>query len=153
MSRRSAASVYGIGHLPADVHEFTAPVRKQSRRVDVRIHVLRLGPDEVVTSHGLPVTRPSRIASDLAGEREDPEAIAQIVVDAIRGVFEYPDRFAPALAPYSSRFGFPHGDGLALFAWFLDLASAPEAEQWLAQASAATTPVGDRTRSRPGVAR
>ena len=39
VSHRSAASVYGLGHLPADRHEFTVARRKQSRRPDVRIHV------------------------------------------------------------------------------------------------------------------
>lgn len=35
VSHRSAAAVYGIGHLPADVHEFTLPTRRQVRRTDV----------------------------------------------------------------------------------------------------------------------
>src|SRR5262245_51657134 len=38
VSHRSAASLYGLGHLPADVHEFTLPTRRQSRRPDVRLH-------------------------------------------------------------------------------------------------------------------
>ena len=92
VSHRSAASVYGVGHLPADVHELTVPKRRQSRRADVRIHVRKIDEDQVVVAHGLPVTRPSRIAADLIHEREDPEAIAQIVVDAIQGVFDYRGR-------------------------------------------------------------
>src|SRR5439155_8825868 len=82
VSHRSAAAVYGTGHLPADVHEFTLPTRRQTRRVDVRIHVRPLG-DDVVTVHGLPVTRPARIAADLLREREDPEAVAQVVIDGL----------------------------------------------------------------------
>ncbi|HEY5985877.1 MAG TPA: type IV toxin-antitoxin system AbiEi family antitoxin domain-containing protein, partial [Streptosporangiaceae bacterium] len=38
VSHRSAAALYGLGHLPADRHEFTVPARKQTRRVDVRLH-------------------------------------------------------------------------------------------------------------------
>ena len=42
ISHRSAASVYGLGHLPADVHHFILPTRRQSRRPDVRLHRARL---------------------------------------------------------------------------------------------------------------
>ena len=38
VSHRSAAALYGLGHLPADRHEFTLPRRKQTRRPDVRFH-------------------------------------------------------------------------------------------------------------------
>ena len=55
VSHRSAAAVYGVGHLLADVHEFTLPRRRQSRRHDVRLHQRRLRDDEWVTLHGLPV--------------------------------------------------------------------------------------------------
>jgi len=134
VSHRSAASVYGIGHLPADIHEFTVPTRRQTRRAGVRIRVRQFDEVEVVTAHGLPLTRPARIASDLIGEREDPEAIAQIVADAIRGAFDYPGSIADALAPHAVRFGFPREDGLALFGWLIDLAGAPDAERWMVEA-------------------
>jgi hypothetical protein len=137
VSHRSAASVYGVGHLPADVHEFTVPTRRQTRRSDVRIHVRKTDEHEVVVAHGLPVTRPSRIASDLMREREDPEAIAQIVTDAIRGAFDYPGSFADTLAPHAINLGFRRDDGLALLNWFLDLAAAaPDAERWMDEARA-----------------
>jgi hypothetical protein len=84
---------------------------------------------------GLPLTRPARIASDLARDREDPEAIAQIVVDATRTGLEYPGAFAAALAPYSRRFGLVAGDGLAALSWLLDLvAPAEDAARWIADA-------------------
>ncbi|MGH7746009.1 MAG: type IV toxin-antitoxin system AbiEi family antitoxin domain-containing protein, partial [Candidatus Dormibacteria bacterium] len=44
VSHRSAARLYGIGDLPADRHEFTLPVRRQSRRADVRLHHRSLSP-------------------------------------------------------------------------------------------------------------
>ncbi|MGH9302010.1 MAG: type IV toxin-antitoxin system AbiEi family antitoxin domain-containing protein, partial [Acidimicrobiales bacterium] len=75
VSHRSAASVYGIGHLPADRHEFTVPKRRQTRRPDVRIHLRKLSEAEWTGLGGLPVTRPPRIASDLLWEHEDPEAV------------------------------------------------------------------------------
>jgi hypothetical protein len=66
---RSAAAVYGIGHLPADTHEFTLPV-------DAR-----------------PAGPPSRIAADLLREHEDPEAVALIVIEAIRKNLDDPAAF------------------------------------------------------------
>jgi hypothetical protein len=136
VSHRSAASVYGLGHLPADRHEFTIPQRRQTRRPDVRIHVRRLGGAEWTGLTGLPVTRPSRIASDLLTDHEDPEAVAQIVVDAVKGVVDDPGNFADSLAPHAGRFGLRRGDRLALLRWFLGLVGDPETERWMEQARA-----------------
>ena len=134
VSHRSAASMYGLGHLPADRHEFTVPHRRQTRRSDVRIHVRILGEEEWIVLHGLPVTRPSRVVSDLLWDKEDPEAVAQIVADAISGVFDYPGTFADSLSPHASRFGFRRGDGIALLRWFLGLVGDPEADRWMNEA-------------------
>jgi hypothetical protein len=139
VSHRSAAAVYGIGHLPVDTHEFTRPGRRQTRRPDVKIHLRSLDETEWIKLGGLPVTRPSRIAADLLREHEDPEAVAQIVAEAIRKALDYPGTFAEALAPHAGRLGFRRSDGLALLAWLLDLANAPEAEQWLGEARADRT--------------
>ncbi len=109
VSHRSAASLYGLGHLPADRHEFTVQRRKQTRRSDVRIHVRVLSDGEWIGLRGLPVTRPSRIASDLLWDHEDPEAVAQLVTDSIRKVFDYPGTFADSLASHAGRFGLRKG--------------------------------------------
>src|ERR1700722_12901974 len=82
VSHRSAAALYGLGHLPADQHEFTVPRRHQTRRPDVRIHVRPLGDGEWAHVDGLLVTRPRRIAADLIQAREDPEAVAQVITEA-----------------------------------------------------------------------
>lgn len=134
VSHRSAAALYGLGHLPADEQEFTVPTRQRSRRPDVRLHVRKLRDDEWVTLRGLPVTRPSRIAADLLAEREEPSAVAQVIADALRNIYDYPGTFADALAPRAAHFGFRRGDGLALFRWLLDLAGDPESNQWVEQA-------------------
>ena len=134
VSHRSAASVYGLGHLPADRHEFTVPKRKQTRRPDVRIHVRRLEDREWIGLRGLPVTRPSRIASDLLWDHEDPEAVAQLIADAIRPVYDYPGTFADSLAPHAARFGLRRGDGLALLQWVLDITGDPERDRWMDEA-------------------
>ncbi len=134
VSHRSAASLYGLGDLPADRHEFTVPRRKQTRRPDVRIHVRSLEDGESVVRGGLPVTRPSRIASDLLAEREDPEAVARVTADAIRRIDEYPGTFVDALAPRAPAYGFRRGDGLGLLRWLLDKAGDPDRNRWIDEA-------------------
>jgi hypothetical protein len=134
VSHRSAAALYGIGHLPADAHEFTLPARKQSRRTDVRLH--RGSVDTGCTTlRGLPVTRPSRIAADLLAGREDPGAVAQVIVDALRPAFDSPGAVAEAIAPHAATQGLRRGDGLGLLRWLLDLSGDPAGEEWLAEAA------------------
>ena len=84
VSHRSAASLHGLGHLPADVHEFTLPTRRQSRRVDVRLHLGTLNYREWTSLGGILVTRPARIAADLLAAREDPAAVGYLIADALR---------------------------------------------------------------------
>lgn len=134
VSHRSAASLYGLGHLPADRHEFTIPKRRQTRRPDVTIHVRKLSRDQWVNLDGLPVTRPSRIASDLLRDDEDPEAVAQIVAESIRRISDYPGIFADSLAPHAASFGLRRGDGLALLRWLLGLVRDPVTPRWLDEA-------------------
>lgn len=111
VSHRSAAALYGLGQLPADWHEFTQPERRQSRRSDIRLHHRAVRPGEWIVLHEMPVTRPPRIAADLLGDKEDPEAVAQVVADALRPVYDYPGTFADALAPYAPVSG--SGEGWA----------------------------------------
>jgi Transcriptional regulator, AbiEi antitoxin len=139
VSHRSAAAQYGIGHLPADQHEFTVPDRQRSRRPDVRLHVRNLRDSEWINLRGLPVTRPSRIASDMLADREEPGAVAQVIADAIRNIYDYPGTFADALAPHAARFGFRRRDGLALLRSLLDLVGDPETERWMDEARAHPT--------------
>jgi predicted transcriptional regulator of viral defense system len=134
ISHRSAAALYGIGHLPADTHDFTLPGRRQSRRTDVRLHQRELEDQEWIDLRGLPVTRPSRIASDLLYDREDPEAVAHLIVDAIRSAYDDAGTFAVALAPHAARFGLRKGDGLDLLLWLLDLVGDPETPRWMDEA-------------------
>jgi len=136
VSHRSAATLYGLGHLPADRHEFTLPERRQSRRSDVRLHHRAVRPDDWIVLHGMPVTRPSRIAADLLGDKEDPEAVAQVIADALRPVYDYPGAFAATLAPYAASFGLRRGDGLALLRWLLDTVGDPQMSSWIDEARA-----------------
>lgn len=136
VSHRSAAELYGLGHLAADTHEFTIPERRQTRRDDVRFHRGTVGDGELSMLRGLPVTRPSRIAADLLGEREDPGAVGQLITDALRSVCDYPATMTAAISPYAAAFGLLKDDGLALLRWLLDLSGDPARETWLAEAAA-----------------
>jgi hypothetical protein len=136
VSHRSGAALYGIGHLPADVHDLTLPKRRQSRRTDVRLHRRRIDDGEWIDLRGLLVTRPSRIASDLLYDHEDPEAVAHLVADAIRSAYDHPGTFAESLAPHAARFGLRQGDGLGLFRWLLDLVGDRETSRWMDEARA-----------------
>jgi predicted transcriptional regulator of viral defense system len=145
ISHRSAAALYGIGHLPADGHDFTLPQRRQSRRADVRLHQRLIEDREWIDLRGLPVTRPSRITSDLLYDREDPEAVAQVIADAIRSAYDSPGTFAKALAPHAARFGLRQRDGLGLLRWLLDLVGDPETPRWMFEATAhGDTPLTER---------
>lgn len=126
--------MYGVGDLPADRHEFIVSKRHQTRRPDVGSHVGQLPDAEWIGLRGLPVTRPARIASDLLWDHEDPEAVARVVADALRPVYDYPQTFAESLAPHAAHFGLPRGDGLMLLRSLLDLAGDPEAKRWLEEA-------------------
>jgi predicted transcriptional regulator of viral defense system len=134
VSHRSAAALYGVGHLPADTHEFTLPTRRQTRRPDVRLHHLRLDETECTHLQGLPVTRPSRIAFDLLSDQEDPEAVGNVAADAIRSARDYPGAFAHALSTHAARFGLRRGDGLGLLRWLLSLVGDPRSAQWVEEA-------------------
>jgi len=137
VSHRSAAALYGLGHLPADVHEFTLPKRRQVRRPDVRVHQRKLGDGEWILLRGLPVTRPSRIAADLLADREDPEAVGQVIADALRGANDYAGSFVEKLGPRAAQLGLRRGDGVAVLRWLLDLVGDPETPRWMEEARAA----------------
>ena len=85
------------------------------------------------------MTRPSRTASDLLWDREDPEAVARLITDAIRPAYDYPGTFADSLAPHAARFGLRKGDGLALLRWFLEMTADPERNRWMQEARAHVT--------------
>lgn len=157
VSHRSAAAVYGLGHLPADRYDFTLSERRQSRRSDVRIHQRRVTRGEWISLRGLLVTRPSRIASDLLFDREDPEAVAHMIADAIREAYDDPGTFARSLAQHAAQFGLRRRDGIALLGWLLALVGDPDTPKWMKEARAhldePAAPDRGATRTTPVAAR
>lgn len=73
VSHASAAELYGVGDLRADVHEFTLPARRQTRRADVRLHRGRVPHEHRTVLGGLPVTRAGWMIGDLLADHVDPE--------------------------------------------------------------------------------
>ncbi len=141
VSHRSAADLWELGHLPADRHEFILPGRRQTRQSGVRIHRGQVKDAEWVYLRGLPVTSPARTAADLLADKEDPEAVAQMVADALRAKKEWPGNFAIALRPRAAQLHFRRGDGIAVLSWLLDLSGEPGAGRWIEEAGVRMTEI------------
>jgi hypothetical protein len=122
VSHSSAAELYGVGDLRADTHEFTLPVRRQTRRFDVRLHRGTVAPDQQILLAGLPVTRAGRMVGDLLADHVEPSSVAQIAVEVVERVLDYPPAIAECIAPYAASLGVRRGDGAALLDELLTLA-------------------------------
>jgi hypothetical protein len=112
VSGRSAAAVYELGDLLADVHELTVPTRRQTRRPDLRLRVGHVAAGEWELVDGLPVTRPHRIVADLLTLHEDGSAIAAIADQAVRRGLVSRRELAAAVHPYAARYRLADGDQL-----------------------------------------
>jgi hypothetical protein len=134
VSHTSAAALYGVGDLRPDIHEFTLPVRRQSRRKDIRLHRGTFGDAEILVLHGLPATRAGRMIGDLLADHVDPVAVAQIISQVLTHVYDYPITVAEQLAPFAARFGLRPGDGVGTLDHMLRLAGSRERELLVAEA-------------------
>lgn len=134
VSHRSAARLFGLGDLPADIHEFTLASRRQTRRADVRLHRgdVTLG---VLSRGGILTTRPVRTVVDLLRDAADPSAVATIVAESLDAGHDGPGTFAQGLSAVAHRYGLSHGDGVGMLGWLLDLAGAADRDRWMTQAS------------------
>lgn len=121
VSHTSAAALYGVGDLRPDVHDFTLPMRRQSRRPDVRLHQAQVGTHERTVLGGLPVTRPGRLIADLVSDHVEPAAVAGIAAELLDRRLEDEPALAESLGPYAARFGYWPGDGRVLLSHLLDL--------------------------------
>ena len=121
VSHASAASLYQVGDLRPDIHEFTSARRRQTRRPDVRIHRGVVPEQDRVVLRGLPVTRAARMLADLLADHVEPAAVARITVEVIEGVLDYPRVVADKIAPFAAGFGLTPGDGVGLLDRLLEL--------------------------------
>jgi hypothetical protein len=122
VSHASEAALYGVGDLRPDVHEFTVPARRQSRRPDVRLHQAQVPIPERAVLGGLPVTRPARLVADLLSDHVEPAAVAGIAAELLDRRLEDEPGLAGSLGPYAARFGYWPGDGRAMLSHLLELA-------------------------------
>jgi hypothetical protein len=134
VSHASAASLYDVGDLRADVHEFTLPHRRQTRRSDVRIHRGTVPPERRILVDGLPTTRAGWMVGQLLADHVDPDAVAQIAREVLERVQDYPRVVAEAVAPYAQGFGLEPSDGVALLDELLRRAGSRDREAIIAEA-------------------
>jgi len=126
VSHASAADLFGFGDLDADRFEFTAPIRRQVRRGDVRMHRSQLDFSDVTRSAGLPVTTPERTVVDLLASGHDGEHVAGVLAGAVRARRIDTDALAVRLAPLAAAQGFDRGDGEGLLEHLLELGGAAD---------------------------
>ena len=122
VSHASAASLYRVGDLRADVHEFTLPRRRQTRRRDVRLHRGKVPPADRIVFSGLPVARAARMIADLLVDHVEPGVVGRIAAEVIDGGLESAVDVAERIAPYAAMFGLSRGDGQATLDHLLTLA-------------------------------
>lgn len=134
VSHRSAATLFGLGDLPADVHEFTLPVRRQTRRDDVRLHRGDVATG-VVSRGGLLTTDPSRTVVDLLTDGADPVAVSTIVAESLYAGYDRSAAFAHGLSAVAHRYRFSRDDGVGMLGWLLDLSGAADRDRWIAEAA------------------
>ena len=134
VSHASAASLYGVGVLRADIHEFTIPGRRQTRRPDVRIHRGAVPQDRRILLGGLPTTRAGWMIGQLLAYHIDLDAVAGITREVLEKVLDYPRVVAEAVGPHAQRFGLERGDGIGLLDELLRRAATPNRQGLTAEA-------------------
>lgn len=114
VSHESAADIYWIGNLYADIHTFTVAEPKTTSRRDVRLVAAPLRPDEWEVVDGLPLTRPHRIVADLLNDAHDGSHVGTVALDALRQGQVTEAELVAALAPFAEGFGCAPNDGADL---------------------------------------
>jgi len=120
--RWSAAAMYGLARGSADTFEFTLPVRRQTRRTDVKLSRAGIADTDWIRLGGLPVTTPGRIVADLLEDGEDLARVGQLVADALHEVKASECDLAEVIAPHAAAFGFAADDGWSLLGWLYRMA-------------------------------
>lgn len=126
VSHRSAAQVYQVGDLDTDRVEFTTRRRRQTRRHDVRFHVLPLTRDHWQLVDGLPVTTLTRTIGDLAKASVDGGHLAGVVRDAVVDHHVDIADVEAVLAPFAHRYGVGRDRGDDLVSRLLQEAGIPD---------------------------
>jgi len=101
----SAAAVYGVGDVPARVHEFIVFHRTQTRDADVRLHLRRdIGAQRWRVAEDLPVQEPADAAAWILDHGEgDPAHVGQLMREAIVTGLTDARQAEQALSPVARR--------------------------------------------------
>lgn len=124
VSHQSAARLHGIDIGP-DQHEFTVPLRRQTRRADVRLRRGIVPGVDWLLLDDLPVTTPARLVLDLLIDWEDPHSVAPIAAAILQEGLDTPAGVAECIAPLARRYGFRRGAGQALLELLLEAPLSP----------------------------
>lgn len=127
VSHRSAARVHQVGDLDSDRVEFTTRRRRQTRRHDVKFHVVPLDRGDWELVDGLPVTTLIRTVVDLTKSSLDGGHLAGVVRDSVVDHHVDVVGLASALDPYAHRYGVGPGRGDELVTRLLQEAGIPDA--------------------------
>lgn len=79
----AAAQLHGSGQLWRQTIDLLVPERRRSRREGVRFRRVRLGDDEIITTHGVPTLTPAATIADLLEQGESPDNVADAAIDAL----------------------------------------------------------------------
>ncbi len=105
-SHGTAAWLLELGELAPSPITFTTPVRKQTRRGDVRLVKAPLSSAEVMIVKGIPTTAPTRIILDLLRDKEDLSLVASVFSDARKTYREITSRtFADQVDKLGGHYG------------------------------------------------
>ncbi len=122
VSHLSAAAVFDLCPEP-DQLTFTVPLRRRSRRHDVRFVTAPLSAEEWTWCEGLPVARTSRIVVDLLAEHHAVDEVARLVERALQRGLTGPGEVGGVLASVDHLLGHLLDQGREL-AFLCELAGA-----------------------------
>jgi len=129
VSGATASYLHQLGDLRPEPYVFSAPIRRQSQRPDIRYKQRALTHDDVTLVHGLPTTTVERTIAELVKENEDLSLVANVLADAVRRNSLRLDRLSDMLAPLAARKGNSKNDGRALLEQLLEIGGVDIATQ------------------------
>lgn len=117
VSHRSACVLHELGDIPAPAVELTVARRRRVTTPHVVTRVrASLSANEVERLDGLPVTTVARTIVDLLRDSADGGHVGGVIADAQRRELIDPERLAPRVSRFASRYAMPGADGLELLA-------------------------------------
>jgi predicted transcriptional regulator of viral defense system len=109
----TAAALHGVGDFFPERADFIVPARRGTR-LDARLRVRLLTPDDVTFAESVPVLRVEHTIADLIGLWTDLSLVADSVASAHeQGKLVRAERLAEQLEPLSRKSGFEDGNAFA----------------------------------------